>query len=714
MKPNRALKEIKLSFPEKAFPSFAKGKGLEAKLANFTDDEVDMVRGYLRQLDANFNNEVKTSLMSNAQQIGQRLLPVWVFARHFGGQPGRQTANAFELGLLRSRLQSEKYVTRLEAIFKGMKKPERELVSQVREGLIGPQTDRVTRAVDEMGKVLDEVADEVAGFTDRYGNKIRVFNTRTGKWDEFAKHRVSNYFPHRWHPEVWRPKGKAKLRSELLEQGIPGHEVDRMINQITNTTPKRVGHLEVARVPGAKGYLKDPLEVLPKYVNDSFYRIEMAREYGVNNELLDIAMKNLKDRGVSVAWADKLADGIVGRSAMDKWEGQLIKYLTGAQAVAKLGYATSAANFSQIMNQIIHTGGVNFVKSVAQGGVPGFRVANKYRKLGNAAFDRAVREDIVRMGIGVTGEGRFSKFMNYYMRGIGFDWTERAGRHLGAVGGSLDAEDMLGAWWKMSQEGKGASKEAGRLLGELQRKYRISLNQPFRDYVPGTGGTVGDHIRRLGGEVPREILDHAGLRAADKTMHAFNIGELPLGWRDPTWRTLLQFKSFIYKQTDFLMSQVLSPGIKHLATNGREGDIMPLLRASLALPAGAEGVTHLRDWIKSVPSHAYKLATTMGKEGARWDYKKAIWNDPAPPLRYFVDLSYIGTFGLIGDMIEAARYNRLERWMLGPAMTDIADLVSALTPGSRASLGKLATRSLPGALGVPYSANIPKELGLFD
>jgi len=85
-------------------------------------------------------------------------------------------------------------------------------------------------------------------------------------------------------------------------------------------------------------------------------------------------------------------------------------------------------------------------------------------------------------------------------------------------------------------------------------------------------------------------------------MHAFFPGEMAPGWRSPFWRTVLQFKSFIYKQSDFLMNEVAGPGLQWLATDGAKGDIMPLLRAMIAMPVGAEMVAHFRDIAKAGPT----------------------------------------------------------------------------------------------------------------
>ena len=146
----------------------------------------------------------------------------------------------------------------------------------------------------------------------------------------------------------------------------------------------------------------------------------------------------------------------------------------------------------------------------------------------------------------------------------------------------------------------------------------------------------------------------------------------------------------------------MAPGIRYMATDGKAGDIGPMLRALVGVPFAAELVSHTRDVAKSLPSQIYSLATAG--EPAKWDYKDPFWSDPDPATRILQDLSYVGAFGIAGDVIEAANRGRLLRMLAGPTMTDITDYVEALT--GEMDIGKQLTRQLPGMLGLPYSANL--------
>jgi hypothetical protein len=208
------------------------------------------------------------------------------------------------------------------------------------------------------------------------------------------------------------------------------------------------------------------------------------------------------------------------------------------------------------------------------------------------------------------------------------------------------------------------------------------------------------------GKLPAHILDDAGVRAADKTMHAFFPEQLPPGWRSPFWRTALQFKSFIYKQSEFMLSDVVGPGLQWFATDGARGDVMPLLRMLVAMPVGAEVVTHLRDVVKAGPEHIVSLVKD-GKFSDR-EFKEFFWEADNPAARVLSDLSYVGTFGLLGDAIDSAAAGRTWKWVMGPTLSDIVEgTEAALGPKP---FGKFLTRQLPGAFGIPYGADILESI----
>jgi len=641
---------------------------------------IDEMRSQARLFDANTQMTVRGSLGSLAQDLGSRFMPILNSARRFGGPAGQKFADKWEKAMLGWRFETEKYWDPLQSAFKNIKKADEAIESTVlrESGLALPGVGKASDAAAKWGSVLDEVRDELRVFRDPLGNELRVWNPKAGfrgRWEPFSKHIQPNYYPRKYPKEAYKEGGELYLK--LVNSGMSHRDAMEQLNRLAHR-PSRVGHIEMARLGDEVGYEMDPRKVLPKYISDVMYRKNMANEFGVNNEILDVMLNDMARAGMSKKWIAQVRDAVTGRNVYDRFWEKMAGGLTGFHALSKLGFATSVANFGQgPMNQSVRSGFWNTAKSIVK------QAKGERGGLGAVAFSRATREDVMR---GMMGGS--SRFMDRYMRMIGFNWTERVGRHMGAIGGELEVKSMARSWLdnvgQAALGNKKAAREVSRLESELMRKYRIPIS-----------------LIDEAGNLPQQAIEEAGIRAADKTMHAFFPGEMAPGWRSPFWRTVLQFKSFIYKQSDFLMNEVAGPGLQWLATDGAKGDIMPLLRAMIAMPVGAEMVAHFRDIAKAGPEHILSLI----KEGkfADRDLKEFFWEADNPTARVLSDLSYVGTVGLLGDAIDAASAGRLWKYVAGPTISDIVELAEA---PFRGGLGKVVTRAAPGALGIPYGTDL--------
>jgi hypothetical protein len=410
-------------------------------------------------------------------------------------------------------------------------------------------------------------------------------------------------------------------------------------------------------------------------------RQELAKQFGVNNEIMTDLTEEILKYGIDESWMRKLNQQVIGRNPYYDAVHKLTRGLGSFQAISKLGFATTVANLSQATNQIVRSGFENMARS------SGRWATRKDTNLGLLAMSRRAWGDIA-----ATAGGN-SRLSDMYMRGIGFNMSERVGRHIGAIGGDMEVQALAR---KVRSATK--AKERGRLLSEIKRKYSVT-----------------DDMIGPAGELDPMVLERSAWDAARKTMHAFDVSELPLAWQDPTWKMILQFKSFIYKQTEFMFNEVAMPGVKWLATDGAAGDIKPLLRAMIAVPPMAELVTHGRDLIKSLPQRVIETAKNY-KEGeplskTKWDYKDPFWEDPDPAWRVLSDSIYMGLFGIVGDMYESARMGRLADWLAGPTIGDVVDIGEAVVQGK--GLGKIGTQMIPGAVGIPYGADIFESGGDF-
>lgn len=652
---------------------------------------VDEMRQQLRFMHANDNIEATTALQSLGRSIGTGMMPIVKSLKRFAGGPGKKAAEGLERAQNITRLEVEKFYPRLAEAFSGLS--EKELIQSVRYREMGETirpmiSDKAAEAAKKWGAALDEMRDELLAVRDPLGNELRVWNPmggRIGKWEPFSEHVQSGYYPRVYSKEFYAKGGQQSLYKMYRAAGKSHAEAEGLARRLAHR-PRRVGHIEMVRTGNEIGYELNPAKTLPKYFYDALLRKNLAKEFGVNNEILDVAIADLTKAGFTKSYTDAIMQVVTGKNIHDQaWE-KLATYITSFQALSKLGFNTSAANLGQgPMNQWVRSGLGNTLRSIQK------VAAGEKGELGAAAFMRASRGDIVR---GMLG-GK-SKWTDWYMKWIGFESSEKLGRYMGAIGGDLEAKTLARKWFQNVGEAavgnKKALKEAGRLESELMRKYKIPAS-----VIDDTGKIP--EVVNIGGR-QRRLLDEAAIMAADKTMHAFFPWELPPGWRSPFWRTALQFKSFIYKQTEFMMTDVVGPGLQWFATDGAKGDVMPLLRTLFAMPIGAEAVTHLRDVVKSAPAHVLSLLRD-GKFSDR-KYKEFFLDADNPTNRLLSDLTYVGTFGLLGDAVDSAQEGRLWKWAVGPTISDVIEGAESIPRGK---VGEFATRQLPGALGIPYGTD---------
>ena len=560
---------------------------------------------------------------------------------------------------------------------------ERILSSEVREGLKAAPTKEIGAMADNLGGMLDDFAQEVISpeHYDEFGNGLMVWNPIDETEIPLADALMQNYFPHRVPSEAFTKAGRETLRKKMAAAGMDSSEITRRLNKLRSIQPKKVGHVEYARI-GDEIYEQDPLKVLPKYVHDVIFRQELGKQFGMNNEVLNEITEGLIERGIDENWLRKLSTGIIGRNPYYDKIDKLMRSLGTFQAVSKLGFATSVANASQMSNQAIRSGFANFANSTKQ------YLTGEKANLGALSLSRRAWGDIAAT-TGHESTGIISRIGDTYIKAIGFPMTERVGRHIGAIGGDLEVQSLA-----RKIRGAVKPKERGRLLHEIGRKYNVT-----------------DNMIGPAGELAPDIVERAAWEAARNTMHAFDIMELPLFWQDPTWKMIMQFKSFIYKQSEFMFNETVMPGLQWFATNGAKGDIKPLLRAMIAVPPMAELVTHGRDLVKSVPTRVVEVAKNY-KEGeplskTKWDYKDPFWEDPDPAWRVLSDSIYMGLFGIVGDMYQSARMGRLTDWLAGPTIGDLTDIGEAVIQGK--GLGKIGTQMIPGAFGVPYGADLTES-----
>lgn len=685
------------------------------KLVDLPEDVIDIMRAGVRSIDANFRPNEMSLFQRGIQEMATRWAPAGAVLKHFGGRSGKVMARKYTDAMASTRLREGGIMDELEQVFRKTTEKHRIAAVQHYEGTKLSSDPAVLAKAEQLKKLIKRHWDDLNDIDydprtgkqmapgdahrDPFGNTVSVWNSQTKEATPLIDNFVENYFPRRLQ-EKWFGNWRG-LEKHLAESGMNELEIDRFIRRM-QWKPKKVGQIEMARLQKDPNwtYEMDPLKALPRYFRDSIMRQELGKQFGFGHEILETLAGDLKKFGLRKDWVDDLSGAV---SANQKRYGEALAQMSGAlnsvQAVTKLGFATSVANFSQSpLNQVIRNGYGNYIKSFWKAGIPvpmsPYIVggsAKGVRRLGLAAYNRGMQEQIRHLIGG--GEGFFQRNGTRYMKWIGFNYTERIGRMVGAVGGKLEVEDMIKQWNVHRKAGDTGKMK--NVVSELMRKYEIDGAMLEKAAVYGEDGLP--LIEKT--DLYEELVERAALKSSDAIMHAFDVLDLPLGWRDPLWRSVLQFKSFGYKQLEFMGKEVVQPALQYYASGGTKGTIAPMLRSAAMYPPMAFTVEVARDAVKNMPR---KLIW------GEWDLEDPFWEDPHIGLRLWNDMLYVGSLGLMGDAIQQAERGRFASWALGPTISEGVRLGEEVVQG-RFDAGKAATRMVPAALSVNRARDIMNQ-----
>lgn len=430
-------------------------------------------------------------------------------------------------------------------------------------------------------------------------------------------------------------------------------DVEQFVNKYYKSgSPRRFSSLEYSRNANLPPELliKDPRVVLTRYVQSASHRIAEAESFGVNNEKL-YNLSGKKESGIisqirnpyDKALALRIMSRVLGTEPLDA--------ASAASAFEKLrGLNTFSLGLSAISNatQSVNTATVTALSDMKNA------LIDTFRSQGQDFADQsgAVLADTIRdISRGVTATSGSHPIQESFMRATGFPMTERLNRVIAANAGKhylLNLEEEL-----MSAKNYA---EASPIV--KAKFYELGLN-PKDIWEKGGFVKPGNDLLQgleLGGQYSHKTsiydprLLYGAKKIVEKSQFRTSAQDLPLFWSSDFGKLITQFKTFQYKQMQFVKSQVFD----ELA----RGNAAPLIKyATIALALGE-------------PSQNLKALI-------RGDSKRF---DMTATQKMMDDLLAVGGLGLFSDAIKAASGGNYgtTRFLLGPTFSRAADVAGRI------------------------------------
>lgn len=512
--------------------------------------------------------------------------------------------------------------------------------------------ERVLRALDGQPVPLDSIeqvtANKIRGMLNNFAEQADQANLQI-KLPDGSKvpfQPRENYLPHMLDMDKFK-KMKDLVANHLVQTGQfqdlemakkfanevagGGSVVDAYQRFFPNKLPARFGNVEMARViDWPTEVLRYDAKVIPDYLAGATRRIEQARQFGADNEALTPLLDNIAKEGGD----PRIAEEIVNRNFGFVKENQQVKKgisaLKQAQATIKLGLS-AISNTGQSVNTATKYGIVPTIQEM----VGSFKPENREFALrAGATVESALQEIAEEAGKGRGLQGKITA--------PGMKLVENFNRVVSAnVGKNI------------------ALQKFQKVLSNPNDKKALSELQEL-------GVNVTEALKN--GALSEKDLLKAAQKATNLTQFKTRPIDLPPGWSTQTGRLMTQFKSFSYKQSQFIIDNAIKPALK--------GNVVPLTRyVMLGLVVG-EAIADVKAGVRR-----RERPTNIGE-------------------RALDNITTVGGIGLYMDAVNAAQRGP-EAWMsfiVGPVVGDVSKLAGGIglaSQGKPKTLVNLGLSSIP-------------------
>jgi hypothetical protein len=429
--------------------------------------------------------------------------------------------------------------------------------------------------------------------------------------------------PHRELLDYLVDTGQSKNREEALAL---------LLRMRRDPSPRRHGNIEFEREVNLPFYDPRPSQVLPGVVSGTSMRLAEIAVLGQDNQVIKAELLKIADAGGNPARVAKSLNRMLGWADQAEIEATRISRLLRVVQGFKLGMA-AIPNSSQHLATLI----ASDLPSFSAGVRAAFTKQGKRLAVESSAASAPVLDESLRSMAGS------SRWLDRYLRAVGFTATERANRIVAANVGARYARRLM-------QQAKAADVElrpVGDAFGAAPRGLVARGSRGARKRRE----RAIEGLRELGIELAEgqtELTADNVLMAAKKMSSATQFTarpeDMPIWASTPAGKVLFQFKNFGYNQARFAYRSVIGE-----AKKGHYGRAMRnLIILATLYPLAGEGVLAVRNFL---------LGRERSDEGLK---------------RYLNDIVAVGSLGLIGDIFEAISDAwRLPGLLGGPTADDV-------------------------------------------
>jgi hypothetical protein len=365
----------------------------------------------------------------------------------------------------------------------------------------------------------------------------------------------------------------------------------------------------------------------------------------VEGDLIPDLVKAIEAEGGNGAQFKTFVDTIAGRTYYNESLRKIATFTTSLEVATKL----TSAVFANASQPILTTSMVGIRRSMKA-----FFALTKKETRENISAMAAINEHMLR-GIGRTWDQEgltltaSEKVADYTLRFTLFNSVERMNRMQGATASQVVIRDTLAAGFR--DKLKGINLDSGRRrLGELGIDLKDSV-RAMKEVGPEAFFKTPEWLAK-------EEL--AVYRGAQKTQFFPGSTRTPKFWQHPLGRVLFQFKTFATGHGRFMRDVVLN--------EYAQGNVMPLATYLAAAPIAGELVGGAKSFINMRD------------------------RDTNGIMRALENASYVGGIGLFTDAFQQARWGNLTSFYLGPAISDVNDLIEGVLSPEGQSISALVKR----------------------